>query len=210
MVPLCKYTIAIRNYRLNIKWSIPCYGVFNAQINNRSTSGTSRAISVCGLLPEHPTNVWAWSGMIDHLYRSQVCTSLIKMPWRVGIGPEQGPCLSQRASSGTIPTHYDILISGCRSFRARKCQMWGWFTQGWCLLIFGSRVQTHMAKTQLLAFLVKRELKLLTFYDKISKNKISNVVQRKLHCRASSSGTKSNIASTLSLSQRERHTHACC
>ena len=24
-------------------------------------------ISVCDLLPEHPTEVWAWSAMIDHL-----------------------------------------------------------------------------------------------------------------------------------------------
>ena len=34
----------------------------------------------------------------------------------------------------------------------------------------------------------------------ISHNKISKIVQPKLHCSASSSGTKSNIASTLSLS----------
>ena len=32
------------------------------------------------------------------------------MPWRVGIGPELGRCLSQRAGSGTIPTRYSIFI----------------------------------------------------------------------------------------------------
>ena len=32
------------------------------------------------------------------------------MPWRVGIGPELGRCLSQRAGSGTIPTRNGIFI----------------------------------------------------------------------------------------------------
>ena len=36
------------------------------------------------------------------------------------------------------------LYTGCRSCRAKKCHIWWWSTQGWCLLIFGSRVQTHM------------------------------------------------------------------
>ena len=36
------------------------------------------------------------------------------------------------------------LYTGCRRCRAKKCHIWWWSTQGWCLLIFGSRVQTHM------------------------------------------------------------------
>ena len=36
------------------------------------------------------------------------------------------------------------LYTSCRRCRAKKCHIWWWSTQGWCLLIFGSRVQTHM------------------------------------------------------------------
>ena len=40
------------------------------------------------------------------------------------------------------------IYTGCRRCRAKKCHIWWWSTQGWCLLIFGSRVQTHMNRRQ--------------------------------------------------------------
>ena len=39
---------------------------------------------------------------------------IIKMPKRVGIGPELGRCILQRAGSDTIPTRYGIIYEGLR------------------------------------------------------------------------------------------------
>ena len=51
----------------------------------------------------------------------------------MGFGPEVGRCLSKRAGSGTIPTRHRIFIPAAEDAGLR----------GWCLLSFGSRVQTH-------------------------------------------------------------------
>ena len=48
--------------------------------------------------------------MIDHIYRRQISTGPIKLPWHVGSVPELGRCLSQWSGSGTIPTCYSIFI----------------------------------------------------------------------------------------------------
>ena len=61
-----------------------------------------------------------WSDMIDQLFRRQVFKSPIKMPWRVGIGPELGRCLSQRVGSGTIPQRYGILIPAAEDVGSRN------------------------------------------------------------------------------------------
>ena len=47
------------------------------------------------------------------------------MPWRVGIGPELGRCLSQRAGSGTIPTRYGIFIPAAEDAGPRNVRFDG-------------------------------------------------------------------------------------
>ena len=91
----------------------------------RKSKKYNRGISVCCLLPEHLTNVWAWSGMKDHLYRRQVFAFPIELPWRLVIGPELGRCLSQRAGSATITRRHCIFYTGCRRCRAMNVRFDG-------------------------------------------------------------------------------------